>query len=330
MNDPAPLALHLLNDFQRGFPLVSRPFAVIGAGLGIAESDVIEAYRAELERGAVSRIGAVIAPHRIGASTLAALRVPAERMYAVAALVSARPEVNHNYEREGEWNLWFVVAAANAASRDRVIEEIGAECGLPVLSMPLREAYHIDLGFDLMGGHKFVAADDRDPPCALSGIEQRLMAALQDGLPMTPRPYAALGEAAGISEGMALELIERWIDEGIVKRFGVVVRHQELGYSANAMCVWDVPDEWVSALGYRLAAAPGITLCYRRERALPHWPYNLYCMIHGRDRSEVLAQRARQAALLGLDALPHAELFSLRRFKQCGARYAAAAEINNV
>ena len=135
--------------------------------------------------------------------------------------------------------------------------------------------------------------------------------------------------AAGISETTAIELIGRWMDEGLIKRFGIVVRHHELGYTANAMCIWDVPDVQVGALGRRLAAASGVTLCYRRPRVLPDWPYNLYCMIHGKDRGAVLAQRATHAALLGLDAFPHAELFSLRRFKQCGARYAAAAEVTH-
>ncbi len=324
MNDPAPLSLRLLNDFQRGFPLVSQPFASIGDRLGLGEDEVIATYRAELERGAVSRIGAVVAPRRVGASTLAALRVPAQRLDSVAAQVSARAEVNHNYEREGDWNLWFVVTARDLATRDRVLAEIRSESGLPLLAMPLREAFHIDLGFDLRGGAKAIACDDRSSPCAFSEIEQRLMAALEPGLPLVARPYAALADAAGITEAMALELIEAWLAEGIVKRFGVVVRHQELGYTANAMCVWDVPDNQVTALGRRLAAEPGVTLCYRRERALPDWPYNLYCMIHGRDRAEVLDRRVRLAAGIGLDALPHAVLFSRRRFKQCGARYAGA------
>ena len=178
MNDPAPLSLRLLNDFQRGFPLVSQPFASIGDRLGLGEDEVIATYRAELERGAVSRIGAVVAPRRVGASTLAALRVPAQRLDSVAAQVSARAEVNHNYEREGDWNLWFVVTARDLATRDRVLAEIRSESGLPLLALPLREAFHIDLGFDLRGGAKAIACDDRSSPCAFSEIEKHLMAAL--------------------------------------------------------------------------------------------------------------------------------------------------------
>lgn len=155
-------------------------------------------------------------------------------------------------------------------------------------------------------------------------MERSLLAALQNGLALMPRPFKTLGDTVGLGEHMVIELIEGWLASGMLKRFGVVVRHHELGFTANAMCVWDVPQERVDELGRRLAALPGVTLCYQRQRALPDWPYNLYCMIHGKQRDEVEALRARHAAQLGLDVFPHTVLFSQRRFKQCGARYAQA------
>jgi DNA-binding Lrp family transcriptional regulator len=93
------------------------------------------------------------------------------------------------------------------------------------------------------------------------------------------------------------------VDEGLIRRFGVVVRHHELGLEANAMCVWDVPDAEVSALGRRLAQEAAVTLCYRRSRVPPDWPYNLFCMIHGSAREEVLAARADSPSRLGLDRI---------------------------
>jgi hypothetical protein len=108
------------------------------------------------------------------------------------------------------------------------------------------------------------------------------------------------------------------------------VRHHELGLEANAMCVWDVPDAEVSALGRRLAQEAAVTLCYRRRRILPDWPYNLFCMIHGSARDEVLAAREDLATRLGLDRHPHSVLFSCRRFKQTGARYLGAKDLAHV
>ena len=122
-----------------------------------------------------------------------------------------------------------------------------------------------------------------------------------------------------------LVVLGQWLERGILKRFGVVVRHHELGYTANAMCVWAVPEGEVSALGERLAAEPGVTLCYRRRPMAPHWPYNLFCMIHGKAREEVVELRRSLGERLGLDAFPNELLFSTRRYKQTGARYAPQA-----
>ncbi len=325
MDSPySPLEFELLNAWQRDLPLVSRPFSVVGEKVGDGETAVIETLARLQRRGAISRVGAVFAPRRIGASTLAALAAPPERLEEVAALVSARPEVNHNYQREHHFNLWFVATASDQRRLSATLDAIAAATGCPVMSLPLQEEFHIDLGFDLAGrdGKTMRAAH----PClgneatqvAPTAEDQALMAALQPGLELVARPFAKLAECAGLSEAAVLERIGVWLDSGIVKRFGVVVRHHELGYKANAMTVFDVPDDQVAAVGARLAREEGVTLCYRRARHLPEWPYNLYCMVHGRSREEVLPVIERLCRIAGY---PCEALFSLRRFKQCGARY---------
>jgi DNA-binding Lrp family transcriptional regulator len=149
----------------------------------------------------------------------------------------------------------------------------------------------------------------------------RLCLALQQGLPLAPRPYAALGATIGMSEAEVISRLSGMLDNGIITRFGVVVRHHELGYHANAMVVWDVPDDQVTACGQRLVKHDFVTLCYCRARCLPQWPYNLYCMIHGRSRATVLEQIASLTTACDLQAFPRLVLFSCRRFKQQGAQY---------
>jgi DNA-binding Lrp family transcriptional regulator len=151
--------------------------------------------------------------------------------------------------------------------------------------------------------------------------DRALLAALADGLPMEPHPFAAIGRRVGMDEAAVLARLRALHDTNVIRRFGVVVRHHELGYRANAMVVWDVPDARVDAAGRALAAAPGVTLCYRRPRRLPEWPYNLFCMVHGSDRTAVGAAVRRAAAAAGLDGVPSAVLFSGRRFQQRGARF---------
>lgn len=325
MSESAP---RLLNAFQRGFPLCERPFLEIAARFGCGEEKVLALLRAFLEQGVVSRIGAVFAPRSIGASALVALAVPPDRLERVASLVSSYREVNHNYEREDQYNLWFVVAAERDDVLHRVIHQIeaGSGCG-PALMLPLVDEYRIDLGFDLCDAaantRQFLPAA-RPERLALSAAERSLVAALQEGLALVPRPYLALAQQAGLGEQAVLELLERWIGQGVIRRFGVIVRHRELGYDANAMAVWDVPDAQVSALGLRLAQQAGVNLCYRRERALPAWPFNLYCMLHGRSRDTVLARIEALLQDCGLAAFPSRVLFSRTRFKQQGARYVQA------
>jgi DNA-binding Lrp family transcriptional regulator len=169
-------------------------------------------------------------------------------------------------------------------------------------------------------------APQRRSECAAPDERDRvLLEALRHGLPLAPRPYAVIGASIGMGEAEVVQRLQRLLAAGVVTRFGIVVRHHELGYGANAMAVWDVPDARVATLGRRIAGFEFVTLCYRRERSLPAWPYNLYCMIHGRDRALVQAHLATLRQACGLHGFPHAVLFSRRRFKQCGASYAASS-----
>jgi len=143
------LEKHLLNDFQDGLPLTPRPYADIAERLGTSESAVIEALSALQENGLISRVGPVFRPNRVGASTLAAMAVPEDRLESVGALVSAYPEVNHNYERDHELNLWFVATTADRDRLNRVLQEIERRTELEVVDLPMLEDYFINLGFPL-------------------------------------------------------------------------------------------------------------------------------------------------------------------------------------
>lgn len=151
--------------------------------------------------------------------------------------------------------------------------------------------------------------------------ELDLINALAGGLDLCDAPYAQLGLAVGMDEVEVIERLTELRRRGIVRRLGIIVRHHELGYRANAMVVWDIPDSEVAEIGRRLGHCPEVTLCYRRPRRLPDWPYNLFTMVHGKDRHTVEAAITTIAAREGVAAYPHQPLFSLRRFKQCGARY---------
>lgn len=155
----------------------------------------------------------------------------------------------------------------------------------------------------------------------LDAVDDALIRAIENGLPLCSRPYAQIARQLGIDEQQVLARLAGLQQQGVIKRMGVVVRHRELGYRANAMLVWDVPDERVSELGRCLSQYDFITLCYRRPRVMPDWPYNLFCMIHGKSREDVLQRIDWLIEQCHLESLPHHVLFSRRRFKQRGAVY---------
>lgn len=337
---PSPAQrLSLLNAWQRGFPLCDEPFAVVGAALDLSAAQVLQAYRQLAHEGALSRIGAVFAPGSGGASILSAMAVPPERLEAVAAVVSAHPGVNHNYERENAYNLWFVVTGPSAAQVERTIASLEADTGLTALRLPMLQPYRIDLAFDLSSElttgpqHAAQAAScalqppQVAPRAQLADADWPLAALAEAGLPLVAQPYAQWAQALGTTTAQVQATLQQWLHTGVLNRFGVVVRHHELGFAANAMTVLDVPDDEVDAAGRALAAQPGVTLAYRRARA-PGWRYNLYCMVHGAHRQAVEQVVASALERSGLAHQPHAVLFSRRRFKQTGGRrFAAAAPI---
>jgi DNA-binding Lrp family transcriptional regulator len=313
--------LALLNRWQHGFPIVAAPFDAIAAACGRGEAEVIDAYCSALAGGALSRIGGVWAAGAGGAALLCALAVPTHRLDAVAAQVDALPGVNHNYEREHRFNLWFVITGCDAATLHARLDTLEHEIGLRTLRLPMQRVYRIDLGFDLQRDSAAAHADParHDVP-RVAPLDAPLAALLEGGLPLVARPFAVWAERLGIPETRVLQTLQRWLDQGTLRRFGVVVRHHELGFDQNAMTVFDVPDAEVDACGAALARQPGVTLCYRRARA-EGWPYNLYCMVHGRERGAVQALVADAARAAGLQQRAQQLLFSRRRFKQQGASY---------
>jgi DNA-binding Lrp family transcriptional regulator len=161
-----------------------------------------------------------------------------------------------------------------------------------------------------------------EPPARLDELDRRLIVATQGGLPLVPRPYHALAGQLGTSAEEVMARIGRLLESGVIRRIGAVPNHYAIGYTANGMSVWDVPDERIDALGELVGKLPFVTHCYHRPRHLPLWPYNLFAMVHGRSREEVAAQVKEIASLLGEACHSHDILFSSRILKKTGLRLA--------
>ena len=156
----------------------------------------------------------------------------------------------------------------------------------------------------------------------LDASDRAIIAATQDGLPLVPRPYQAVAEAAGLSEAEVLERVARMAASRVIRRVAAVPNHYALGLTANGMSVWDVDDAAIARLGSQIGALDFVTHCYRRPRA-EGWPYNLFAMVHGATRPDVESKAATIAELLGAACRGHDILYSTRILKKTGFRLAA-------
>lgn len=161
----------------------------------------------------------------------------------------------------------------------------------------------------------------------LDPLDLQLIVAIQEGLAIVPRPYQLIAEQLDLSEKEVIQRLDKLKQQGLIKRMGVIVKHRRLGYQANAMVVFDMPDKLVRVKGQQISQFSFINLCYLRPRQGEHWPYNLFCMIHGKSREIVLQQLKQLIARCDLENFAHDILFSQRCFKQRGAIYAITKPI---
>lgn len=314
-------SFEMLNEEQRDFPLVARPFDLLAERYGLSPAEVMAFYRGWLDQGVISRVGGIFHQAAGGASLLAAMAVPPHDLDRVAEIVSQSPGVNHNYEREHTYNLWFVMTGKDAAAVEAAMQALDLQTGYQALRLPMVRPYRIDLAFDLKeraASHKPTNLSLQRVP-AISPADRTLAALVEEGIAIVDDPYALWAKQLGWTTDQVCQKIQEWLTTGVLRRFGNVVRHHELGFACNAMTVFDVPQARVDEVGLALAQVPQVTLAYQRVRAAD-WTYNLYCMVHGKTREEVESVIDQIMRSQGLKDLPHAILFSLRRFKQTGAR----------
>ena len=321
----------LIDGYQSDFPIRERPFAVVGEELGVSEAEALARVERLREAGVFRRFGAVLNPPVIGSSALAAVEAPEERFDEIAKVVNGYRQVNHNYRREHDWNMWFVVTAGSRETRNAILDEIEERTGCGVLRLPMLTDFYINLEFPVVNTDRFAreGIDETDVSPTrigedaagnLSDLDARLLLAIQEGFPLTATPYRDVAAEIDAPVGEVLDAIRRLLDSGCVKRIGCVVNHVVAGFDANCMVVWDVPNDELDARGTAVGALPSVTLCYHRPRRPDQdWPYNLFTMIHGRETDAVDAKVDELAA----DHLPydHERLYSTETLKQTGARY---------
>src|SRR6056297_60549 len=321
----------LIDGFQSDFPVCERPFDAVGDELGIPADEALERVERLREGGIFRRFGAVLNPPVIGSSTLAAVSAPEDRFDEVAAVINDYRQVNHNYARDHEWNMWFVVTAGSREKRDEILADIEARTGCSVLVLPMLTDYYIDLEFPVVNSDRFARESidgtdasatriSEDAAADFSALDSRLLLEIQEGFPLSATPYRDIAAAVDADVVDVLAAIERLRENGCIKRIGCVVNHIVTGFDNNCMVVWDVPDDRLDELGERVGELPYVTLCYHRPRRPEQdWEYNLFTMIHGRD-ADAVDEKIDELSTTYL-TVDHDRLYSTATLKQTGARY---------
>ena len=323
---------------QCGVALTERPFAEMGAMCGLSEEAVLALVQRLLASGEARRFGAVFDTRRLGyRSALCAMTVPRVRLAGVAEKVSAVRGVTHAYERgwpkelprdlpggpgDRSWpNLWFTLAAPGADFADE-LQRLRTACQpYGIHELPATRRFKIDVVFDLRTRDRDERVESRLPPVrgestctvALSEKDRAIVRTLAGDVPVCARIYKGVAEQLGMTEGDLLERLRDWQASGVLRRFGLLLRHRKIGFKANGMCCWDMPEEEVAAAGRRVAAFPEVTHCYERPR-VDIFPFRLYAMIHTSDwlKTQQLYERLTREAGLADGQV----LLSVKEFKK--------------
>lgn len=314
----------LLNTLQADFPLEPSPFAVMGERLGIGEAETLERVRRLKSEKVIRQISAIFDSRALGyQSTLAAFQVPEDRLEEVAAAVNANPGVSHNYSRTHAFNLWFTLTVPPGEDPRTGVERLAAESRIThFLYLPTLRVFKVAVQFDMVGMESQSQGKPQparaESPATGNGIDRAMVKELQKDLELTPRPFLAAAEVAGLSETALLEKARDLQEQGVMRRFAAVLHHRKAGFSANGMGIWAVPLDLVEETGQTMATFPQVTHCYQRP-TYSGWPYSVFTMIHSQTVEGCHEVAADISAKTGIK--DYSMLFSTKEFKKTRVKY---------
>ncbi|MFH1487139.1 MAG: AsnC family transcriptional regulator [Chloroflexota bacterium] len=319
----------LLNLLQSSFPLVREPFQRLGRELGLSHKDTMERVRQLRDTGLVRYVSGIFNPDRLGYHrALIAMKIPEHSLPQAVTSLEDHPGVSHNYGRDNAYNLWFTLNLPSTVPLEDEARGLAATMGAEaMLFLPTMSVFKIGVYFDMVGDGTQNLRQKRPASRAvlktrpaLSDVEMETIRRLQDDLATTALPFAETAASVGMSENEFLSMARTFLSRGVMRRYGAVLRHQQAGFTANAMGCWAVPQQLLEAVGKFVASFPNVSHCYERLTH-PDWPYNLFTMIHGHTREEcqgIAADISNQTGIAKYELL-----FTTVEYKRSRMRYFA-------
>jgi siroheme decarboxylase len=316
----------LLNAIQWVFPLVDRPYLEIAKRYDISEEDVMHRIAFMKDIGVIRQINAIFDTRRLGyKSALIAFAVRPDKLDYVAKKVNEHPGVSHNYERNHEYNMWFTLAVPPGSDIKRDLDRMTSFEGvIKHRVLPTLKLYKIGVKLDMVNKDpdKLVPTDDvkhlNPEKVRLSERDREFIRELQKDLAITPEPFKEFANSLGVTTAELFAKATEYENTGIMRRFAAILRHREAGFVANGMVVWHVPENKVDEVGFRFAAFPQVSHCYRRP-VYPDWRFNLFSMVHARTLQAAEKIAANMSETVGIR--DYQILFSSREFKKERVKY---------
>jgi DNA-binding Lrp family transcriptional regulator len=315
----------LLNIIQWDFPLIREPFSLLALNLDIPVQEIIRRIDRLKAAEIIRLIGPVLNPKRLGyRTTLAAARVPAQRLSPAGQVINKHPGVSHCYRRDHDFNLWFTLAVPVTVDLEDEVRKLGKQIrSACTLNLPAIKMFKIGAYFNISGSDislprrakrgNLNSLNNNDK--RLSGIDRAVINALQQDLPLDEKPFDLLAAGLSIEADMFIWYCRRLLRRGIMRRFSASINHNKLGYAVNAMACWIVPPSKVDSAGNRVASFPEVSHCYERQTN-PQWPYNFFAMVHADEKENCRSVIDKICVEAGLDKNTLVLLFSIAEVKK--------------
>jgi len=319
---------NLLNIIQAEFPLSREPFVALGLILNTGSDEVIRRIEQLKTRGIIRFIGPVFNPKKLGyQTTLAAMKVPAERLNEAGQIISMHPMVSHCYERDHEFKLWFTLAMSGAKDIETEVRNLGSKVkAKAILNLPAVKTFKISTYFNLGGDNILEPSMTThysrlpDTDFSLSTIDRAVINESQQDLILIEKPFDQISARLSIKPEEFLSHCQALLQRGIMRRFSASISHNQLGFTANAMACWRVSSDMVETAGKIIAMFPEVSHCYER-RTNSAWHYNLFAMIHAEAKETCRAIADKICSQTGLDRHELILLFSTSEIKKMRVRY---------
>jgi len=316
----------ILNEIQWTFPLTSQPYHDIAKKFDVSLETVKEKLIRLKKIGILRQLSAIFDTRKLGyKSSLVAMEIESDKLDYVALQVNKHPGVSHNYERNHQFNLWFTLAVPPGSDLKAEVDKFSKLKGIKLVRLlPTIKLFKIGVKLDMVEEkkHEIKPSEEkkkiRDVKFIPTEEDKEFIRELQKDLDIVDKPFSKTAQKLGMTEEQIFEKLKYYEEIGVMRRFAAILRHRDLGFVANGMIVWKVPEERITEVGVKLGSFPQVSHCYQRP-VYPDWPYNVFSMIHCKSEDE--AHQVAKTIQNQINVEEYMILFSSREFKKTRVEY---------